>query len=536
MYSVANSPPLAKAWYLRLDIEKVIKVCEVVAVDSETLLKEEPVEDTKDFPEPTEYEDPNQINMVNMKVAGNETLRCLAFGVHSESYPTSIRTTYPGQLVAKVDAENTSLIFELFEATPYLEPFYEWPISDEKATKIAKTFYTNPGEVSDNIDTETVDPATDKIRYFFMDAFSHFRETRVLRLRLALHNIKSIALLKEPVLYTVGDKIDYLSDGVWCDGTILKTGPFLSIRPSTATDPDDSRLLLHQHVRPKRTLTGVLVVTSSEPAESFSARCVFSETMSYNEFEFCGDWTPDQAASESLRQYVVGDIPELETIIAEMCRVSPHLCDRIQGPKSGINDTLVPVETPALEETRPPHLRRCPLFGPIDGLEELNNKESSPSLIAGQDVGLAEQLIKSADEREQERSLLEEKAAVSALCGLQEDPNFVFPSVGTEDPLLAAAEEFAKTGSAPRSLRFLNPTVKSESEKAVYEDPVEEEKPAPPPTAQLVKGKCSGCQRDGLLPWVRRCPGCGVALVQKIQDCYSSNAEGGKGRSRVVGR
>ena len=432
MYSVANSPPLAKAWYLRLDIEKVIKVCEVMAIDSEAMLKATPVDASKDFPEPTEYEDPNEINMVEIKVAGSETLRCLSFGVNSESYPTSIRTTYPGQLVAKVDSENTSLLIELFEATPFLEPFFEWPISDERATKITQTFHTNPGEVPETIEPESPDVAKDKIRFFFMDAFSHFRETRVLRLRLALHNISSIALLKEPVTYSVGEKIEYLSEGIWRDGTILKSGPFMSVHPAEAENAEESRLLLHQHVRPKRTLTGVLVLTSTEPAESFCARCVFSETMSYNEFEFCGDWTPDQAASESLRQYIVGDIPELERIVAEMCRASPHLCDRVQGPKSGVNETLLPVETPALEETRPPHLRRCPLFGPIDGLHELDAEQSSPSLIAGQEVGLAEQLVKSAEDRDHERHLVDEKAAVTALCGLQEDPDFVFPSIGTD--------------------------------------------------------------------------------------------------------
>ena len=65
--------------------------------------------------------------------------------------------------------------------------------------------------------------------------------------------------------------------------------------------------------------------------------------------------------------------------------------------------------------------------------------------------------------------------------------------------------------------------MKQESDRPAYDEMDEPEPlPPPPPSAHLVNGTCSGCQKGGLLPWVRRCPGCGVALVQKVKKTITS--------------
>eukprot|EP00659_Diplonema_papillatum_P014489 gene14489-22181_t len=377
-------------------------------------------------------------------------LKSVAFGVEGEELAHHIHACYPGQISVKIDGDDEHLVYEVYEATPCMEKQYEGPSNASEARGIRKDFDANPSSSSwirDDEDEEGSAASSqkeeagedeltrDRLKFFFMEAFVHFREARVLRSRVALSSITGITLLQQKAAYAVGDKVFYFGKGKWRDAEVVKVGGFITIRVDGA-----EMMALSQYLLPNDDVDGVLVLDLDEPVVDFAARAVHSRQVEYNEFMLCGDWTPDSGASESHRHFIVGDLNELKVIVSELVTRHPSLRKRLAGASSfqGKTEMLSPDRSMAAGDL-PPHRRRVPVFGPIPGLDDLECDEDTtvaPKVragTAGGNVANIAQMIE--DERvriEREEEMLKEKLEIDGIAGIRPEPNFHFPRIGEQ--------------------------------------------------------------------------------------------------------
>eukprot|EP01063_Lacrimia_lanifica_P003542 TRINITY_DN1189_c0_g1_i1.p1 TRINITY_DN1189_c0_g1~~TRINITY_DN1189_c0_g1_i1.p1 ORF type:complete len:714 (+),score=296.39 TRINITY_DN1189_c0_g1_i1:72-2213(+) len=647
MYDVACDPAKARKWWLEPMVEELLQSMEHIPLvesnpdvspsamleDEDSALQNSPTGPAGGFMtdkvHPTDVEDGGDGAAAPpplMKCVASRTLRRLAFGIpNQDSY--AITTTYPGQFVCKIDPEGEYLVYEVFEATPFLEAHFDWPVPKEDAVETAQNFDTAPGNDPEPMDAATIffHEETDRLAFFFMGAFGHFRESRVMRTRVDLHGITKLSLLQEKVDYLPGDRVLFLEppSKVWKRGTVVAVdGVFLSITteveqqpqqpaakpaakaaataasdaaqpapapeaaaaeppraetaaaepkeaapaaapeaapaapegaPAAGYEADDAPeraaakapakekaekkkkakerrqmrtvTTLRQLVKPEAdSHMGVLVIEMEEPVESFAARAVWSREKAFNAFHILGDWTPDTAASESLRHYITGGVAELKKLAQELLGRSRTLRDAFFATKSAPPPppaALMPDASP-LVEMRPPGMRRNPMWGPIPGVDDEGLGGAAPKVTAGMATELAELLIMEQN-RQQQEALEEEEREMKRLLNIEKDPDFKFPKNFEEkDAVIDRASAWARGEELPPK-----PAEKPAAAPAHEPEPEPEpERPAvtasraPPPATLLPPGRngksswhCGKCKKDGLFPWMKRCPSCGVALA-----------------------
>ena len=299
MYQASCHPDAARDWWVTESVPDLLARYEVVPVevDTDPGFNLESGSSTltplrTDLRQPgDEDEEGNELpHEVPSKHAAHLTVRQLGFALHKEGC-APLPTSYPGQCLVKVDPINDYLVYDIAEATPILEAFYEWPIDKDEARQCIKDFERRPsagGEAEDEDEAELeeedlfLENGQDRMNYFFMNSFNFFRESRIMRTRLDLNHVCSLIFLAEPFSYGPGDAVQFLHKGKWLKGAVTATampGTILevayNVEEADGSVRKETTTTMPQYLRPvDKSRLGILVIDLLEPAESFATRSV----------------------------------------------------------------------------------------------------------------------------------------------------------------------------------------------------------------------------------------------------------------------
>ncbi|KAK3268752.1 hypothetical protein CYMTET_22765 [Cymbomonas tetramitiformis] len=244
----------------------------------------------------------------------------------SSSMSAAVQTTYPMQILVRVDPARLMLTYDVIDFYPQFAHNF-LPITERKLQRAQNFMLGFPlrheDSESEEEDEEELEEAVElqkkeELRCFFESSLCTYSlDGRVFRCQFPLDNVTGIALkyaVKPP-------------------------------HPNSAAAPDDPN-------------AAVLVLELRRPVapEGFAVRGIMPNGELDMEFVTVADWTPEARASSATRHYIRGELEEL----VELCNYLMNICPAIKAmletppPSAGVTNTLASAGVSLLPNAAPP--------------------------------------------------------------------------------------------------------------------------------------------------------------------------------------